>query len=84
MSLGHMGGSVVKRLLSAQVMIPGSWGSSPSSGSLLEGSQLLPLPLRLLVFPLSLSLSLCQIINKICKKKKRKRRFSVLNNNYYY
>jgi len=36
---------------------PGVLGSSPASGFLLSGSLLLPLPLPLLVFPLSLCLS---------------------------
>ena len=74
MSLGHVGGSVVKRLPSAQVMIPGSWDRAPHRAPCSEGSLLLPLPLPLLVFPLSLSLSLCQKINKIFKKKKRRKK----------
>ena len=54
---GRLGGAVVKRLPSAQGVIPGVPGSSPASG-FSTGSQLLPLPLPLLVFPLAGWLSL--------------------------
>ena len=43
----------VKRLPSAQVMIPGSWDRAPHGAPCLAGSLLLPLPLPLpLLFPL--------------------------------
>jgi len=50
---GYLGGSVVKHLPSAQVMIPGSWDGAPRRAPCSAGSLLLPLPLPLLVFPLS-------------------------------
>nr|XP_045726523.2 acyl-coenzyme A thioesterase 9, mitochondrial-like [Mirounga angustirostris] len=56
--MGHLGGSVVKRLPLAQVVIPGSWDRAPHWAPCSMGSLLLPLPLPLLVFPLSLCLSL--------------------------
>ncbi|XP_034860470.1 60S ribosomal protein L10a-like [Mirounga leonina] len=54
---GRLGGSVVKRLPSAQVMIRGSWDRAPHPAPCSAGNLLLPLPLPLLVFPLSLCLS---------------------------
>ena len=68
MPQGRLGGSVVKRLPSAQGLIPRSWNQAPHRAPCSAGSLLLPLPLPLLVFPLSLTMSLCQI-NKILKKK---------------
>ena len=52
-SMGHLGGLVVERLPSAQVMIPGSWDRGIRI-RLPVGSLLLPLPRYL---PLSLSVS---------------------------
>ena len=57
---GHLGGSVVEHLPSAEVMILGSWDRVPHLAP--AGSLLLPLPLSL---PLSVCLSL---INKIFLK----------------
>ena len=54
---GHLGGSVVERLPSVQVVIPGSWDESPASGSL-KGAYV----------SASLSVSL---MNNLKKKKKR-------------
>ncbi|XP_077916718.1 twisted gastrulation protein homolog 1 isoform X2 [Halichoerus grypus] len=54
---GRLGGSVVKRLPSAQVMIPESWDRAPHQAPCSAGGLLLLLPLPLLVFPLS---ELCQ------------------------
>ena len=48
---GSLGGSVVKCLPLAQVMIPGSWDQIPHQAP--QGSLLLPLPMSL---PLSVSL----------------------------
>jgi len=48
---------LVKRLPSAQVMVPGSWDGAPHWAPCLAGGLLLPLPLPLLVF----LLSFCQI-----------------------
>ena len=42
--LGHLGGSVVKRRTSAQVMISQFTGSSPASGSVLTAWSLEPVP----------------------------------------
>ena len=60
--LGRLGGTVVKRMPSAQGVIPaprdpGVMGLSPTSGSSAM-SLLLPLPLPMLVFPLSLAVSI--------------------------
>jgi len=66
-AVGCLGGSVVKRLPSAQVRILGSWDQAPHWAPCSAGSLLLPLPFPLLVF--LLSLSLCQINKKILKKK---------------
>ena len=55
---GHLGGSAVKRLPLAQVMISGSWDLAPCWASCSERSLLLPLPLPFPPFLLSLSLSL--------------------------
>ena len=55
---GRLGGSVVKCLPSAQVMIPAFWDRAPLWAPCSAGSLLLPLSLPLLVFPLSLPLSL--------------------------
>ncbi|XP_064427490.1 nucleic acid dioxygenase ALKBH1 isoform X1 [Mirounga angustirostris] len=78
---GRLGGSVVKRLPSAQVMIPGSWDRAPHRAPCSAGSLLLPLPLPLLVFLLSLSLtiSLCQTNKKkkILKKKKKREKTQI-------
>ena len=49
--MGHLGGSVVECLPSAQVVIPGSWDRVLHQAP--GRSQLLPLPMSL---PLSLSL----------------------------
>ena len=54
---GRLGGPVIKRLASAQVVIPAFWDGAPHQASCSAGSLLLPLPLPLLVFPLSLPLS---------------------------
>jgi len=54
---GRLGGSVIERLPSAQVMIPRSWDQAPHWAPCSAGSLLLPLPLPLLVCPLSLCLS---------------------------
>ena len=43
---GHLGGSVVKHLPSAQGVIPGSWDQVPTLGSL-QGRELMSLPLSL-------------------------------------
>jgi len=56
--MGSLGGSVVEPLSLAQVMIPGSWDRVPHRAPCLAESLLLPVPLPLLVFPLSVSLSL--------------------------
>jgi len=56
----------VKRLPSAQVMIPGSRDRVPHRAPRSEGSPLLPLPLPLPLPVLSLSVKLT---NKISKKK---------------
>jgi len=53
---GRLGGSVVKRLPSAHVVVPRDQTPHPAPCS--AGSLLLPLPLPLLVFPLSLCLFL--------------------------
>ena len=50
--LGHLGGSVVERLLSAQVTILGSWDQVPHQT--LPGEPPSPMPMSL---PLSLCLS---------------------------
>ena len=52
---GCLGGSVVKRLPSARVLISGSWNQALHRAPCLAGSLLLPLSLPLLVFPLSFS-----------------------------
>ena len=57
-SVGCLGGSVVKHLPSVQVMIPVSWDRAPHQAPCSTGSLILPLPLPLLVFPLSRYLSL--------------------------
>jgi len=54
---GRLGGSVVERLPSAQVMVPGSWDRAPHRAPCSAGSLLLPLPLLLPLLMLSLSLS---------------------------
>jgi len=67
------GAWVIRCLPSAWVMISGFWDQTPRRAPRwgpYAGSLLLPLVLPLLVFPLSLSLSLCQV-NKILKKKER-------------
>ena len=56
--LGRLGGAVIKRLPSAQGVIPAFWDRAPHRDPLLAESLLLPLPLPLLVFPLSLAISL--------------------------
>ena len=56
---GHLGGSLAKRLPSAQVMILGSWDRASHWAPYSAESLLLPLPLPL--SPLMLSLSLSQI-----------------------
>ena len=43
--IGHQGGSVVKHLPSAQVMIPEPWHQDPHQALCSAGSLLLPLPL---------------------------------------
>ena len=50
--MGHLGGSVVERLPSAQAMILGSWDQVPHLAP--SGSLLLPLPMSL---PFSVCLS---------------------------
>jgi len=45
-----------KRLPSAQVMVPGSWDRALHRAPRSAGNLLLPLPLPLLVFPISLCL----------------------------
>ena len=52
--MGRLGGSVAKRLPLAQVTIPGSWDRALRRAPCSAGSLLLPLPLPLLVFPLSM------------------------------
>ena len=52
---------LVKYLPLPQLMIPGSWDRALHRAPCLARSLLPPLALPLLVFPLSLSLSLCQI-----------------------
>ena len=54
---GHLGGSVVKCLPSAQVMIPVFWDGAPPRAPCSAGSLLLPLTLPLLSLSLPLSLS---------------------------
>ena len=55
---GWLGGSVVKRLPSAQGVIPESWDQAPLQAPCSARNLLLPLPLPLLVFPLLLAHSL--------------------------
>ena len=66
----------VEHLPLAQVMILGVLGSSPTSGSVLSGSLLVPLPLPLLplVRSFSLSLSLSQIHKILQNKTKQNQR----------
>ena len=52
---GRLGGSVVKCLPSAWVMISGSWDQAPRWAPCSVGSLLFPLPLPLPVLPFSLS-----------------------------
>jgi len=54
-SLGRLGGSVVGRLPSAQVMIPESWDRAPRRAPCSVGSLLLPLPAAPPACALSLS-----------------------------
>ena len=56
--LGHLGGSVIKRLPLAQVMISRSWDRAPHQAPSSSGNLLLPLPLPLPLLVLSLCLSL--------------------------
>ena len=63
--MGRLGGTVVERLPSAQGMIPAFWDEAHIRLLRWESASSSPLPL--LVFPLSLAVSLCQI-NKILKK----------------
>ena len=57
--LGHLGGSVLKHLPFAQIMILGFWDQATHLAPCPAGSLLCLLPLPLLVF--TLSLFLCQI-----------------------
>ena len=52
---------LVKRLPSAQVMVPGSWDRAPHRAPCSAGSLLLPPPLPATLPTCALSLSLCQI-----------------------
>lgn len=52
---GHLGGSLIKRLCLAQVMISGRWDQALHWAAYLAGSRLLPLLIPLLVLSLSVS-----------------------------
>jgi len=67
---GHLGGSVVKRLPSAQVMISGSWDRAPHQAPCPAESPLLPLPLPAAPRLCSLPFSVKQIFFKNTKNNK--------------
>ena len=69
---GHLGGSVLKHLPSAQVMILGSWDRAPVWALCSAGSLLVPLLIPLPQTPLSLFVSLSLKIFKILFKIKNR------------